>query len=163
MKKLVTALCLMVSPLTFAAQTNQAVSAGIGFDQLNYALSYRYEFTEQWEIELGYMNQDVFLTDVTHSGTQVEDVHSFSTAMLYNIPLSQRNRLIFKLGAAKYNINAIGYSSDITSDSEGVHLIAGLGWRYEFDSGLETSIAYTYQDVDFINKITMALNLGYRF
>jgi hypothetical protein len=158
MKKLVTALCLMVSPLTFAAQTNQAVSAGVGFDQLNYALSYRYEFTEQWEIELGYMNQDV-----TRSGTQVEDVHSFSTAMLYNIPLSQRNRLIFKLGAAKYNINAIDYSSDITSDSEGVHLIAGLGWRYEFDSGLETSIAYIYQNVDFINASTMTLNLGYRF
>jgi hypothetical protein len=189
MKKLITALCLILSPLTYAAETTQAINAGIGWGvtdasdndivdssdlQTHYDLSYRYKFDDQWEIELGYMKQDVFMTDMFQIGRQLEDVYSFRTAMLYSIPLSQRNKLLAKLGAAHYSINAINFSNDFNSNTfnfsndfnsndDGVGLVAGLGWRYEYDSGIENSLAYTYQDFDVISSHTLTFNLGYRF
>lgn len=178
MKKLITALCLILSPLTYAAHTTQAINAGIGYGgtdasendlvdhsdlQLHYDISYRYKFNDQWEIELGYMKQDVFMTNLFQTGNQLEDVYSFRTAMLYSIPLSQRNKLFAKLGAAHYSINAINFSNDFNSNDDGVGLVAGLGWRYEYDSGIEHSLVYTYQDFDIISTHTLTFNLGYRF
>jgi opacity protein-like surface antigen len=179
MKKLITALCLILSPLTYAAEKTQAINGGIGWGitevsgngivddpdaQLHYDLSYRYKFDDQWEIELGYMKQDVLLYIPFNAENQLEDVYSYRTAMLYSIPLSQRNKLFAKLGAAHYSINAIHVTDNFSSnDHNGVGLVAGLGWRYEYDSGIEHSLVYTYQDFDIISSHTLTFNLGYRF
>jgi opacity protein-like surface antigen len=167
-----------MSPLTYAAETTQAINGGIGYGgtdasenglidsgdmQLHYDLSYRYKFDDQWEIELGYMKQDVFITDIFKFGSRVEDVYSFRTAMIYSIPLSKRIKPFAKLGAAHYSINAINFSNDYNSNDDGVGLVAGLGCRFEYDSGIENSLVYTYQDFDIIRSHTLTFNLGYRF
>ncbi|GIU33386.1 hypothetical protein TUM4644_34090 [Shewanella colwelliana] len=179
MKTVITALCLLISPLTLAADYQHALSAGIGWGvteassdkdidtddvQTHYDIAYRYQFNPEWGVELGYMEQNVFLTDIITINNQLKDVYSFRVAALYALPLSQRNRLVFKLGANQYNLKFIDTNNDDQRHKkDGVGLLAGLGWRFEFSSGLEMSVNYAFQTMDLLDTHTTTINLGYRF
>ncbi|MCE9680592.1 porin family protein [Shewanella sp. AS1] len=179
MKVTILAVCLLISPLSQALDRQHALSAGIGWGtaqpqnekadpgdvQIHYDLAYRYQFTPGWGVELGYMRQDVFLTDIFFSvGNQLKGADSFRTAALYALPLSQSNRLVFKLGANLYDLNFIDTNNkDQKFSQDGLGLFAGLGWRLAFSTGLEMSINYSYQTMDLIDTNTITANLGYRF
>ncbi|QYK01397.1 porin family protein [Shewanella psychrotolerans] len=176
MKAILAAACLLVTPLSFASDYHHALSvgAGIGYTSissddnvtdnipLHYDLAYRYQFSSEWGLEVGY--QDVFVNNIIIIGNQMDNVDSFRAAALYTLPLSQRNSLVFKLGANQYRLkftdtddNGRKYTDD------GTGLLAGLGWRMEFASGMDLGLTYHYQAMDLLDTHTFTFNLGYRF
>lgn len=181
MKTLVTAavICLFISPCSFANDYQHALSIGAGIGETNvssdkvingddfqthYDLAYRYQFTPQWGLELGYMRQDVFLTNLFSIDNQLDDVDSFRAAALYTLPLSKRNRLVFKLGANQYRLKFTDTNDNdrrFTDDDMG--LLAGLGWRMEFASGMDLGLTYHFQAMNLLDTHTLTFNLGYRF
>ncbi|ASJ98488.1 porin family protein [Shewanella marisflavi] len=176
MKAILAAACLLVTPLSFASDYQHALSVGAGFGETNvseddtvtddiqfhYDLAYRYQFSPEWGLEVGYMEQDIFVTNFLIIGDQMDNVESFRAAALYTLPLSQRNRLVFKLGANQYKLKYHdGDDSDYAKDGTG--LLAGLGWRMEFLSGMDLGLTYHYQAMDLLDTHTFTFNLGYRF
>lgn len=173
MKAIVAAACLLFAPISSASDYQHALSAGAGFgdtkdsadhssdSQAHYDLAYRYQFTSEWGVEVGYMQQE----PVFRVSNQQTDIDSFRASALYTLPLSKRNRLVFKLGINHTKMN----SSDIQSNSGGrfssndTGLLAGLGWRVEFASGMDLGLTYHYQAMDILDIQTMTFALGYRF
>ena len=180
MKAILAAACLLATPLSFASDYHHALSVGAGIGeakvssdkaidgddfQIHYDLAYRYQFSPEWGIELGYMRQDVFVTNLFNFfGNQLDDVDSFRAAALYTLPLSQRNRLIFKLGANQYRLKFTDVdNNDRKYTDDGTGLLAGLGWRMEFASGMDLGLTYHYQAMDLLDTHTLTFALGYRF
>ncbi|QYJ93802.1 porin family protein [Shewanella spartinae] len=180
MKALLAAACLFVTPLSFASDYHHALSLGAGMGetrvssgkaidgddfQSHYDLAYRYQFSPEWGVEVGYMRQDVFITNLfSFYGNQLDDVGSFRAAALYTLPLSQRNRLVFKLGANQYRLEFTDTDdNDRKYTDDGTGLLAGLGWRMEFASGMDLGLTYHYQAMDLLDTHTFTFALGYRF
>ncbi len=184
MKYIFITAALLTSPLVQAAtdEAHHVISAGAGMGflsgemdqgnndfELNYDFAYRYQFDNYWGAEVGYRHQDVTFTnwfDSAFDKYSLNDAESFRIAAVYSYPLSLRNRLVLKLGVTDYSIDATDYredSSGINDTVDGNGLLASVGWRFDFNMGLELAVIYSYQDLDIIETHSYTTSLGYRF
>ncbi|MBE8166996.1 MAG: porin family protein, partial [Shewanella sp.] len=146
---------------------------------IGYDVAYQYRFNTNWGIEVGFRQAEpelftsiinnLFATDLV-----VDDASSVRAAAVYSWALSKRNKLYFKAGVQQFDVSyresdkssdkVINNSVDFINKNEsGTSIYAGIGWRYEFDSGLELGLSYDYQDMDLIDIKSFNLGIGYSF
>ncbi len=135
-------------------------------------LAYQYHFNENWGLELGYKTLDPdpvtdIFSDILRNVIVLDDVHSVRLAGQYTAQLTERNQLVFSLGAQRYDINYRIRDYDLRTilrySKNGVSYYGRAGWRYQFDGGFFTGLSYDYQDTDVLDLRSWNLSIGFSF
>ncbi len=168
---------------SFDASVTASLTAGDSVDQSKYHIenddvmigfdaAYQYHFNNNWGVELGYktVSPDVFtsiINDIFLNDIVLDDVNSFRLAGQYTAYLSERNQLLFTLGAQRYDITYklrdINGNNLVSFDKDGISYYARAGWRYQFDNGFLLGLSYDYQDLDVLDLQTTNLTVGFSF
>ena len=167
----------------FESSLTASFSAGTSHDKSNYHLenddvmlgldlAYQYHFTPDWSLELGYktLAPDAFtdiINDVFNNDIVLDDLHTIRLAGQYTAHLSQRNQLIFSLGAQRYDVTYKQRDEDRQTlakySKDGISFYARAGWRYQFDDGILLGLSYDYQDMEVLDLRTGNVTVGFSF
>ncbi len=143
---------------------------------IGYDVAYQYRFDQNWGVEVGFRQVEpegftALFNSLVHNDFVIEKASSVRATAVYSWPLSKRNSMYVKVGAQLSSVNyqrmETVANGDITglvdNDKTSASVYAGLGWRYQFDSGIELGASYDYQDMDIIDAKLFSLNFGYSF
>ena len=126
--------------------------------------TYNYKFSENWVVDINYLTAnstrasfifDLFL-DNKFSMNEV------SLGIKGILPLSEHNDFFVRLDASSYNYKIKNDTTRLI-DKNGVGAVAGLGWQYHFDNGLQFNVAYNYHNLGNVNFVFGSLGVAYRF
>ncbi|MCU7977432.1 porin family protein [Shewanella sp. SW36] len=183
MKRLFILLALLISTTASSADETHGFSAGLGLGLTedyggitHYDFAYRYQFTPDWGVEVGYTPfQSEPFTAAIHGVFDdyiLENSYSSRLTGTYTYQISARHNAIFKAGLsqskANYQLNDYGNSGDdvITIDEysdDGYGLYAALGWRCRFYNGFEIMTTLAYQDSGVFEMTSFTVGIGYSF
>ncbi|RLV61714.1 porin family protein [Parashewanella curva] len=160
-------------------QTTSKLKFNEDYSLMSHDIAYQYRFNQDWALEVGYRYgspPSIYAAFGRIFGQEFEfdKVKSMRLAGVYNWSLSRRNLLQAKLGIQQYNVK---YTIiDVEKDEpngvkrvyngytkSGANAFVGLGWKYQFDSGLSLGIDFDYQPMEVAKTQSFTFNVGYRF
>ncbi len=148
---------------------------------IGYDFAYQYKFNNQWGIELGYNNSEPegllsAIDNIFNGDLELDSASSLRVAGVFTHSLSERSKFDFKLGVQQYDVKytlsgdvPVPGSGNNTQNSivhfseDGAGLYIGMGWRYEFNSGLLLGAGIDYKDMDILDITNLNLSIGYHF
>ncbi|WP_413471875.1 outer membrane beta-barrel protein [Shewanella baltica] len=183
MKRLFLLLPLLISTTAYSADETHGFSAGLGFGSTenygaitHYDLAYRYQFTPNWGVEVGYtpFQSEPFSGAINAIFDDYVLVNSYSSRLAgtYTYQISARHNAILKVGLSQsktnYELDDYTNNSDdaITIDEysdDGYGLYAALGWRCRFYNGFEIMTTLAYQDSGTLEMTSFTVGIGYSF
>ncbi|MBM7070512.1 porin family protein [Shewanella sp. 202IG2-18] len=152
---------------------------------IGYDLAYQYKFNNKWGVEVGYRHSEPegtfsalkAISSLFVGTLELDYANSIRAAAVYTHSFSDNNKFDFKLGVQRYDVKSTlkGYVpvpviggeeqpiNTISVSDDGRGLYAGLGWRYQFDSGFALGASLDHQDMDVLNVTSLNLSLGFHF
>ncbi|WP_165904972.1 porin family protein [Parashewanella curva] len=159
------AIALNLGDTSSNSKTIETDNGKIGLD-----FSYRYQLDNNWGIEAGYKSVDTEPLELIFNHvlniSALDALDSFRLAGVYSQPLSERNRIVFKLGAQRYSTEfdqKVSNTETRTYTKTGEGVYGAIGWQYQFDFGGEINFFYDYSKMDKVDLKTFNLGFGYRF
>ena len=126
--------------------------------------SYNYKFAENWALDVNYLTANStrasFIFDLFLDNKF--SMNEISLGVKGTLPLSEHNDFFIRLNASSYNYKI---KNDIARliDKNGIGAVAGLGWQYHFDNGLQFNVSYNYHNLGNIDFNFGSFGIAYRF
>ena len=182
--RLVIAVAIILMSMTLstaqAAGSPHTIGVGVGYGKLDFEsksknsyddgdgvvwdLWYRYQLTEHWGAELGYLDGDSGLIDAILDG--ISDIHDLrykgARASIYGVyPLYKHGGLYAKVGYGVFDVKYTFNKQNQSDNDNG--FVGALGFEHRFTSGFGLNVEYLYIPLDHITVQSAILGMSWRF
>lgn len=128
--------------------------------------SYNFRLTENWAIDANYLtangNRSSFLIVDTFLNDKFS-MDEFSLGLKGILPVSEHNDFFIRLNLSSYHYDVKNNSNRLINKS-GIGSVAGIGWQYHFNNGLQFGTSYNYHQLGSnVKEIFGNIGLSYRF